>query len=96
MHNDRTPALLAALSVALKAKQGIVRPDDVADMSMRVQNLYPPDHFVRVAALNFAASWGPVRHDPAALADLGQVLHGAVIAGARPDPVDASRRDIHG
>jgi len=41
---DRTPALLSALSVALKAQQGIVTPEDVAQMVARAQDLLEPGH----------------------------------------------------
>ena len=96
MGTDRAPALLAALNVALKARNGLLRVVDVAVMMERVQTLLDPDHPMRVAALLFANTWQVHRNDPAALAALGDELQRSILRHARPDPVDQTRRDIHG
>jgi len=93
---ERTSALLSALSVALKAQQGIVTPEDVAQMVARAQDLLEPGHPGRVAALLFAAEWQAHRRDLTALAGLGAQLQHAVIVATRPDPPGMERRDIHG
>lgn len=96
MADDLTPALLAALNVALKARQGVLRPVDVAVMQERALTLLDPGHPMRVAVLLFASTWTAHRHNVPALAELGAELQRAVMRAARPDPVDLTRRDIHG
>lgn len=93
---DRTPALMAALSVALRARQGLVDPAAVDEAVRRAQDLLPQSDPGRAGILLFAACWRSHRHDAGALAELGDQLHHAVITASRPVPVDLHRSDIHG
>lgn len=88
-----------AAPVALKARAGAV--DDASfDDLLRSTVFLPFTHPLSAAVHIFADAFRQCRHDPAAIADLGEALQRAVDVATRiPDtfvPVDIDRKDIHG
>ena len=96
MGEDQGPVLLAAYAVALRARQGGVTAEDVSDMRVRAEELLPRGSSLRAAVYCFATMYELHRHDPAAVAELGLALDRDISRALRPEPVDLSRRDIHG
>ena len=90
---------MAALAVALKARAGVVEVASL-DNLQRSTVFLPVAHPLSVAVHIFADAFRQCRHDPAAIAELGEALQRAVDVATRiPDtfvPVDIDRKDIHG
>lgn len=93
---DRTPAMISALSVALKARTGTLTPEAVEAMTGIAQDVLPAGDPLRSCVTMFSATWKSARHDAAALERLGEDLHRCVLRTARPAPPDMERADIYG
>ena len=96
MDERQGPVLLAALSVALRARMGGLTAEEVSDMRVRAEELLDRGSSLRAAVFSFATMYELHRRDPAALVVLGEELDRGLSRALRPDPVDLSRRDIHG
>ena len=95
MSVERVPALMAAFSVALNARNGQVDPAAVDRMQDLVADLGQGD-VLRPGIVLFASSWRQCRFDLPAIAALGESLQRCVERASRPEPIDLCRRDIHG
>lgn len=90
------PVLLAALAVAMRARTGGLIGHEVDDMRIRAEELLERDDELRRAIMGFATGYELHRHDPAAVAELGEELDRNIERDLRPVPPDIERRDIHG
>lgn len=96
MSADRIPIQLAALCISYRARIDDLDPEDVANMRTQAEELLETDDPLLREVTAFVVGYELAFRDPPRLAELGEELRRAVEIDARPDPVDAHRRDIHG
>lgn len=92
---DRVEIMIGATALAMQAKCGDVSELDQHDVLTKVQQLLDPsDPLARlVTGFVVALETNPMGDD---LTRLGADLHNDLCRLARPDPVDAGRKDIYG
>lgn len=95
--SDRTPALLAAKSVALSARTGCLSMHMVYDARRKAEELLERDDDLRRSVVTFTTMYEQYRRDPDALVKLGEGLDRDIdraIGLVRPEL--RARRDIDG
>ena len=93
---DRTPVLMAALSVAMSARTNMLSQHAVDDMRTRAEELLERDDPMRSAVLTFATQWEAHHRDPHGLRYCGEELQRALDADLGLEPPRRERRDIDG
>lgn len=93
--SPRMPVLMAAQAVALSARTGGLRRDQVDDMRTKAEELLERGDTFRTAVLMFATQFEAEWRDRVAVVSLGEELQRSVDRALRPDPPDLHRRDIH-
>lgn len=89
------PLLLAATSVAMSARTGKLNFAQVVALTEAAEQA-EPGHPLRFAAQMFREGYDANWRDPKAIEALGEGLDRDIARVLRPEPVDLSRRDIHG
>jgi hypothetical protein len=92
----RMPVLMAAQAVALAARTGTLRRDQVDDMRTKAEELLARDDPFRSAVILFATHYEGNWRDRVAVADLGEELQRNVLRATEPPPPLTPRSDLDG
>lgn len=96
MRSGLRPVVSSAVTVALQAKVGSLKPLEVERMRSQAEQLLNAGDPMRAAVLTFASQYEVVRWMPAALVVEAEALFRAAELALVPDPPGQDRRDIHG
>ena len=97
MGDEHTPALMAALAVALSARTQTLTPHAVEDMRIKAEELMPRDHSAFAAITTFAVQYELHRRDAQKLAELGEELEACLRRAVAPAaPERPYRADLDG
>jgi hypothetical protein len=96
MGNEHLPALMAAFSVAMSARAGMLTDHAVEDMRVKAEEVLLRDHPAYPVIMTFATMYELARRDPAQLAALGDDLERGVRIALAPAPTLPFRADIDG
>ena len=97
MGDEHTPALMAALAVAMSARTGQLTQHAVEDMRVKAEELLKRDHPAYPVIVTFATQYELHRRDPAALSELGKTLKMGIRLAVQPaQPDRPARVDLDG
>lgn len=97
MGDEHVPALMAAYAVAMSAKSGQLTEHAVEDMRIKAEEVLLRDHPAYPVIVQFATMYEMERHDPAALAQLGEALELGIRMAVQPASADRPERvDLDG
>lgn len=97
MGDEHVPALMAAYAVAMSAKAGQLTEHAVEDMRIKAEEVLLRNHPAYPVIVHFATMYELARHDPAALAQLGEALEVGVRMAVQPaQPERPERVDLDG
>lgn len=96
MGDAHLPALMAAFSVAMSARAGMLTDHAVEDMRVKAEEVLLRDHPAYPLIMTFATMYELARRDPAQLHELGEDLDRGIRLALAPAPALPFRADIDG